>query len=73
MPTCLTPLPPFASPLHVQVWQWPPEGKDFYESDSFRKFLREQLLEEEHAKLLAQDEGPRAVEKPAEAALRKRM
>jgi len=55
-----------------KVWQWPPDGTEFYDSDSFRAHIHEHALRPELLALLPRDD-PKAPEKPAERALRERM
>ena len=57
-----------------KVWHWPPDKTEFKDTDAFRKHLEEHLLGPEHLAVLPKDpEGSRPLEKPSEAAFRKRM
>lgn len=60
----------------LQVWRWSEPGdqepKEFYDAETFRQFVEEERLPTELQALLPRDEA-KAVEKPAEEQLRKRM
>lgn len=57
-----------------KVWQWGDGDRQFFDSESFRRHLEEEVLTEEQRRALPrEEEGVKAVEKPAEAALRQRM
>lgn len=57
-----------------KIWHWPPEGLKFYDSDTFRKYLHENLLSEELLAALPREApGAKIPERPAEAGLRQRM
>lgn len=57
-----------------KVWEWAAEGKEFFDSESFRKYMEEHLIDPELLKYLPrEEEGAKVAEKPAEAALRQRM
>lgn len=55
-----------------KLWQWPDDGAEFFDADSFRQHMHDKHIKEELLRLLPRDD-PKSPEKPAEAALRQRM
>jgi hypothetical protein len=55
-----------------KVWQWPPDGADFFDAESFRQYMLDKHIRPEFQRLLPREDG-KVFEKPAESALRQRM
>lgn len=44
----------------LQVWQWPSQGVELYDSDAFRRYLENELIPDELRRMLPREEGAAA-------------
>ena len=57
-----------------KVWSWPPDTIEFYDSESFRRYLEGVIVPKElQSSVPKENKGTKHIETPAEAGLRQRM